>query len=819
MNRFVIIIALSCVSVICAVAGNVMAATVVSAAAGAAHVNVSHTSISAAVVNVANNRADSPASEETVDWPLFMGRHDMLWDTITADPVEPTYDAPLRCGYYAGAIMGNGRLGTNLYKLSDGVYRLNAGRSDVTEARRPYSLFNSARLPIGYFTLSTVGRVADESMRLSLYDATTTGRLTTDRGAIDFATYVHATRDCIIFETEAQGDEADFVWGFTPQQAVSPRHVLNRNAPAGYVNCEGKSNPDPVREHVDGVELLIQPLAADTTFSRINRYYVVGWRETGVGNRRRIAATIAQADDRVAAVREAVDEVNGALSVPSTELADTHSSWWHDFYRRAAFVTFADPQIESFYWAQYYKFASTARRDCPVVDLQGVWPTWDTPWPAIWVNLNIQLTYSWLVKANLGELGLPLWDALYDNRDNLRRNVTDIPGQESWTDAAVLPRTATYDFHAPLDPSLAESNQYEVGNLTWTLFYYRQHCDAYNDTARLTGRLFPLLKSAVNTFFRIRREGTDGLWHLPPTASPEYTSGNPGPDTNYDLANLRWGLNTLIDIDTTYHIGDPMLGRWIDFRDRLADYPFSPTTGFKVSATTEFTDTTHRHYSHLFMLYPYHLLDWDNPADSARLALSLDRWNGNQGYSRTGKASMLLSRGDGEGALAQMRLFMQRFVKPNTLYAETGPVIETPLAAVSTLHDFYLQDWGDCLRVFYGMPAEWADGAFDRLRASGAFVVSATRRAGHTVYIRVMSEAGGPCRVLTDIPVADLCVADASGNALDYTVTGRGVVEIATAPGDVIVMTDKTKKAELPSPVGHPEASANPFGDGSRQRR
>ena len=219
------------------------------------------------------------------------------------------------------------------------------------------------------------------------------------------------------------------------------------------------------------------------------------------------------------------------------------------------------------------------------------------------------------------------------------------------------------------------------------------------------------------------------------------------------------------------------------------------------------------------MLYPYHMLDWANPADSVRMALSLDRWNGNQGYSRTGKAAMLLSRGDGEGALNQMRLFMKRFVKPNTLYAETGPVIETPLAAVSSLHDFYLQDCGHCLRVIYGMPSEWADGAFDRLRGAGAFVVSATRRAGHTVYVRIESEAGGMCRVITDIPVSDLTVTDESGTPKEYSVVERGVVEIATAPGDVIVMRDKTRKAELPSPIRHQAASANPYGDGSRQLR
>ena len=89
---------------------------------------------------------------------------------------------------------------------------------------------------------------------------------------------------------------------------------------------------------------------------------------------------------------------------------------------------------------------------------------------------------------------------------------------------------------------------------------------------------------------------------------------------------------------------------------------------------------------------------------------------------------MLLSMGKGEEALDQMKTFMKKYVKPNTLYAETGPVFETPMAAVSTLHDFYLQDWGNRIRVFHGMPSLWRDAAFSGLRAQGAFLVSATCR-------------------------------------------------------------------------------------------
>ena len=167
-----------------------------------------------------------------IDWERFLSRHDMHWNELTADPVEPAYDGKLRTGYYAGALMGNGLIGTNLYKLKENVYRLNVGRSDVTEVRKPYNLFNSGRLPIGYFTLQLRGNVKDEQMHLSLYNAMTEGTFTTDKGKVLFKTFVHAEKDYIVFETEAAGTEVDYVWDFVPQQAISPRCRLSGNVPA-----------------------------------------------------------------------------------------------------------------------------------------------------------------------------------------------------------------------------------------------------------------------------------------------------------------------------------------------------------------------------------------------------------------------------------------------------------------------------------------------------------------------------------------------------------------------------------------------------------
>jgi alpha-L-fucosidase 2 len=743
----------------------------------------------------AGGAADASLSES-------ISKYDLTWNKLTSDPVfEPGVRHShwgQKDGYYDGAIMGNGLLGTNFYKLCDGAYRLNVGRSDVTEAREKwFDLFYSGRLPIGYFTLKPLGKVQKEEMRLHIYDAQTTGSFHTDKGKIDFNTYVHATRDAIIFETIASGGEQDYEWDFVPQQAISPtamhwgnKEIVFSRAPKDYMNKDGKSNPDPYREKVKDIEMLIQPLAADTSFTKINRYYIVAWSEFRSGANRRVIASVSQDSDLQKAKQDVIRTILKTSSIRKKTLEKQHRSWWHAFYDNIATMNFPDSRVQGFYWMQCYKFASTARPGKPIVDLQGVWPTYDTPWPAIWMNLNIQLTYSWQTRVGLSRFAQPLWDALWDNRDNLRRNVTDNPGQETWTECLALPRASSYDMHSRLDPKLAEKNAYEAGNLTWTLFYCYRQCLAEGDDKQMRERLFPLLKGAVNLFFRLRTVNSDGTYSLPPTASPEYKEcvESIGTNSNYDLANLRWGLQTLISIDEKFGISDPLLPEWKDFLEKLVPFRYNEKTGFMVSDKFEFLDTTHRHYSHLFMIYPYHLLDWDNPADYERMALSVDRWQGNTGYSLTGKASMLCSRGDGDEALVLMKKFLDGWVRHNTLYNESGPVIETPFAAMSSFEDMYMQDWGDKIRIFWGCPSEWKNCSFNNMRAAGGFRVSARRTGGKTEFIQITSNKGGLCRLQTGMK--KFSVKNSKGKDLNYKMieAERGIIEVSTKKNEVFTV-------------------------------
>jgi hypothetical protein len=743
-------------------------------------------------------------STKSIDWKKFLAQHDMYWDEIKPN-------------YFAGAFMGNGMLGTNFYKNSDNNYRLDVGRTDVTEDRNLIEIYksenhiyHSARLPIGYFQLKTQGAVNAENMRLSIYDATTTGKLTTDKGEINFKTYVHANKDCIVFESDALNDEVNYTWSFVGYTAIAPRSLMNIRDKPEQVNYNANPNP-ALKFRADGdYQLRIQNLVCGKT-------YVVAWKEVKTGTHRRIIATVSQEKSEEQAIAVAKQTIDDGFKTDQTALETEHKKWWHNYYP-ASFISFGNTKIESFYWAQVYRVACSTRQNGMIIDNLGAWPLTPYPWGSIWMNLNIQLTYSWPYAANRSELSEPVWKAFRDYKGNLVRNVTDVPGQESWTDAIIMARSAPHNLYCPVDPAKTQQiNLYETGNMTWLLFYYWQYCVYNNKEDELKTEFFDLLKRSINYYFHIRYTGTDGKYHLPSTGSPEYNKEEIGNDVNYDLSLLRWGLQTLLDINSKYSLGDAKQSDWQDFLSKLTPYPENEN-GYKVSATTGF-DKPHRHFSHLMMIY-LHLVNWENPFEREIITKSLNRWQsfdvGFVGYSLSIAASMYAGMGDGNTALTRLDSLLAKHIQENSFYKEgnSGPVFETPIAAATALQEMYLQSWGNKIRIFPAVPTDWKQGSFIDLRTEGAFLISAARDNGKTVFIQVKSEAGGLCRLQTGMDLNTISVQTLAGQTVNYTITdaANGLIEMNTTQGDVIQLFDTTVAITHPTPLIHPDSETMPYG-------
>ena len=287
------------------------------------------------------------------------------------------------------------------------------------------------------------------------------------------------------------------------------------------------------------------------------------------------------------------------------------------------------------------------------------------------------------------------------------------------------------------------------------------------DLELLKETLFPLLKAAVNVFIAISYEMEDGRLHLPKTTSPEYPGpfnpkGNtcPWEDTAYDISLFRWGLTTLIELSDEFGIEDELYEKWQDTLRRLCDVP-TDENGISVARGMPY-EISHRHYSHLFPIFPLHQLDMNDPEDRALADKSLRRWQSLPeklvGYSCTGSSCMASTLGEGDRALVYLENILKldgisSYITPNTMYLEPvgGPVIETPLTVAEAIHYMFIQSYNRVIKVFPAVPSSIEDVYFERLLTEGAFLVSAKREKGVNLWVKVKAQKKGTLKIDTGL--------------------------------------------------------------------
>jgi hypothetical protein len=323
--------------------------------------------------------------------------------------------------------------------------------------------------------------------------------------------------------------------------------------------------------------------------------------------------------------------------------------------------------------------------------------------------------------------------------------------------------------------------------------------------------LFPLLKRTVNYYFHFITEDRDGKLHLPKTFSPEYKH-KMGPDSNFDLALLRWGCTALIEICQRLDMDDPLLPMWRNVLGNLTDYP-TDRNGYMIAADVPFAQR-HRHFSHLLMIYPLYLVNADQPGAEEMALKSVDHWQSlgvRHGYALTGASSMYSAFGKGNEALKYLR-GLREYLHPNTFYSEGPgwPVIETPLSGAQCMHDMIIQSWGGTIRVFPAAPDDWDHLVFHDIRTEGAFLISAVRENGKTKFVRIKSLAGEPCRI---IPGLDGEVNVSGYRNFDLLEVSPGVFTLDLKRGEEAILWIGTEMPDLTlAPVPEDEDNCNSFG-------
>lgn len=719
--------------------------------------------------------ASAKAAE--LDWPSFLSRSDMVWNKL------PDH-------WNNGPFLGNGRLGTIFWQKASGAMHFEVSRGDLYDNRRMEgygSLFARCRLPNGHFELSFGAGKPTGTMRLDLWNAEARGRVTLGQDTWELRGFTHADEDVIVLEATGPGAAPQLTWHPDVSKPTRTRSGVPKDL---------KAYPPQTTRDADGVSVSVQemPEAAEYhTEGQGASQYATAWTSVHTPGRTVFFLSTRITYGRRTAADEAVALVRKAANRGLTALERSHRAWWHAYYPKS-FLSVPDASMESFYWIQLYKMASASRQGGPVLDLMGPWFS-PSHWPAIWWNLNIQLTYWPYYMSNHLEEAEPLLETVWNQRANLAANAAPHSA-----DSYAVGRATGPDALTPVGA--------EVGNLPWTMHNLWMHYRSNMNDALLKEKIFPMMKGSFNYLRHILVEKPDGTLVLPKTASPEYTDSVAS--SSYTLACLRWLASTLITADARLKAGDPIVGECRKVLAKLEPYPVDAKTGIMVGKDVPFTNS-HRHWSHLFMIYPFYEYTWEQPEHAELMEQSLRNWTDKPqafaGYSWLGAASMHAAAGRGDVALGFLRSFLQKSPLPNTLYREGDPVIETPLAFARTLQEMLLTSHGDLIRVFPGVPTAWGDVAFADLRTEGAFLISAKREQGTTSWVRIQSLAGEPCRIRSS-----LTGRVKASPSVPLKELGNGVLEVGLKKGKSVVLYTGEEVPSLDlQPVAQPGA-AKPWG-------
>ena len=733
--------------------------------------------------------------DDRIDWKEFLARKDLVWEVLP----EAYNEAPF---------LGNGQLGSIVYfdREADAV-KIEVYRSDVHDHRDSsdgWTAYSRPRFVIGYFHMHTRGDIRAGTMRLDLWNAELAGHVETVTGAISFKHIVHANEDLLLFTLEVEGDE-EVRWSWHPGKAKTTRPGVP-NTPADIEDFAKRygdhyretlqlyiPNPPAELRSLNDIEVCTQDLLA-------GGQYCTAWKS--FSDDTAFAIAICNSYPACDAEDRAISLLKSTSESTISDLESSHRTWWNGYYPQS-FLSVPDARLEAFYWIQMYKLACATRADRPMMDTSGPWFQ-PTPWPYITTDLNLQLCYWPVCASNRLDLGTSLINGLSRCTDALIKNVRPVEWQE---DSAFMHITCAQDLVGPRNDDMRYWDC--VGNLPWTLHnVWMMWRYGMNDQV-LEDVLLPLLERSVNLYRHICDKDENGVLHLAPTYSPEYPV-NPNRDCNYDLSLFKWGCKTLIDACERLNIDHPNIPVWHYIIDRLVDYPIDEA-GVRIGADQSF-DAGHRHFSHLLMIYPLYDLNVDAAGVPDLVRKSLQTWfdaGALSGYSYTSASSMSSAIGDGNAALSYLKALDPR-IETNTLYIEAGPCMETPLAAAQSIHDMLIQSWGGVIRAFPAVADDWQNAVFHNLRAEGAFLVSARRAEGRTVWVRVVSEAGEPCRIKVDIRNPE-CWID--GHKTEPVQSAPGVFEPALEKGSSILVKESgsTVSAEI-SPLAMRPETHNIFG-------
>ena len=473
--------------------------------------------------------------------------------------------------------------------------------------------------------------------------------------------------------------------------------------------------------------------------------------------------------------------------------------------RLAAFDGANDPALAAlFFQFGRYLLVSSSRPGTQPANLQGIWnesmnPSWDSKYTT---NINTEMNYWPAEVGNLTECAEPLFRMIRELTEQGREVAREHYGAGGWV---FHQNTDLWRVAAPMDGP--DWGTFTAGG-AWLCTHLWEHYLFSGDLGFLR-EAYPLMKGAVEFFLDFLVEHPKyGRLVTNPSTSPENFPAWPGNDPFYDevcawitpgttiCAGSTIDMQILSDLFGYVADAAEILGVDPEFRKAVLEKRgrLAPMRIGKNGDLQEWLEDwgqkekSHRHISNLYGLYPGNQISLNRSPDLAqgcRVVLDQRGLEGN-GWSSAWKMACWARLAEPGKVLENFNFCVHNSTLPDLFsICSKAMQVDGSFGLAAAIAETVLQSHEGGLHFLPALPAVWADGTVEGLRARGGFEVSFRWRGGKLERATVLSVNGNTCRIKAAGP---LFVASEGGKPKALRPI-KGVIEFETRPGGTYALT------------------------------